>query len=177
MNYAVAWRSEFEDKKNETDDFWYQMEDYLYALPFTNAKSKIDAAIAFLSKEYDEIDFECKDWVNDTYEFMMEMFIRNSVYGDSVLEQYVNQDEITKLINEIYEYYVESVMRDGQVKIHILGEDFSYNLPGDDDKYIEMVQKKFSADRFINLLTEEEKKAVFVEVNLSEVVVIPLKAF
>jgi len=177
MKYAVTWRNNFEDKKAETSDFWYEMEDYLYALPFTNAKSKIDAARAFLIKEYGEIDFEITDWVNDTYEYMMEKFIRYSVCGESLLCQYEKQDKITKLISEIQEYYIECLMRDGQITIHINGENFSYTSPGDDDKYIEMVQEKFCSDRLISLLNEDEKKEAFVEANLSEIMVIPLKFF
>ena len=107
----------------------------------------------------------------------MEKFIRYSVCGESLLCQYEKQDKITKLISEIQEYYIECLMRDGQITIHINGENFSYTSPGDDDKYIEMVQEKFCSDRLISLLNEDEKKEAFVEANLSEIMVIPLKFF
>lgn len=177
MIYAVTWRADFEAKKAETGDFLYEMEDYLYELPITNAKSRINAARAFLLKEYGEIDFEITDWVNDTYDYMMEKFIRYSVDGESLLYQYEKQDEIAELISEIYEYYVECLFMNHQITIHKNGENFSYSRLGDDDKYIEMVQEKFCSDRLISLLNEDEKKEAFVEANLSEIMIIPLKKF
>ncbi len=177
MKYAVTWKSDFEDNKAETSDFWYTMENDLFLLPYTSAKNGEDAARKFLSKEYDNIDWDCTDWKQDTYNYMMEIFIRYSVYGDSVLERYVKQNDIDALIEELQEYYLECMMMDGKVTIHVEGDNCWYSKPGDDDQYIKKVQEKFCSDRLISLLTEEEKKEVFIETNLGDLMVIHLESF
>ncbi|MBE5846810.1 MAG: hypothetical protein E7300_03950 [Lachnospiraceae bacterium] len=133
------------------------------------------AARKFLSIDFDSIDFTDEDWADTVYDYMMEEFIRYSAYGDRVLEQYEKQEEITKLIEEIEDYYTECLILDGKADIHIQNDIFSYSIPGDDDKYIKMVQEKFGHEMLISLLTEDEKKNMYICANLSNLMVIPLK--
>lgn len=176
MKYAVIWTSDFEEGIKDTDNFWYEAED-THSISYTEANNKIEAAVRFLSKEYDEIDFADTFWAQDIYNYMMKSFISYSVCGDKLLEQCERQDEINNLINDIYDYYIESLMKDGKVKIQVYNGEITYTIPGNDEFYIAKVNRKFSSNRLINLLTEDEKKELYIQISLAELMVIPLVQF
>lgn len=176
MKYAVIWTSDFEEGKNNTNNFWYMAED-VHSISYTEANNKIDAAVRFLSKEYDKINFTDTFLAQNVYNYMMESFISYSVDGDKLLKQCERQDEIDNLINDIYDYYIESLMKDGKVKIQVYNGKTTYSTPYNNKFYIDKVNRKFSSNRLINLLTEDEKKELYINISLAELMVIPLVQF
>lgn len=175
MKFAVTYRYDFTRIQSDTNDFYY-CERESDPILFLDAPNREAAARKFLSKDYDELlkrgdEFEIEAYFDD----VMKEFIVCCSYGDSLLEKYEKQKEIDKLTDDIYDYYTEKMMEAGKVKIMIENGETSLREDSDNGDCIKIVHDKFSASRLLELLTDNEKKEVYIETNLRNVMVIRLE--
>ncbi len=177
MKYAVAWLRELLDYKAETCDFCFEEDDcYNYYDVFcVDAKDKREAAKKYILMEYDRLNNSEENFVP---EMIIDWFIRDTFSGDiyhSIPEHYETQKEILALADEIYDYYIECLMMDGKIKITKRGDKVLYSTPSNDDEYVEKALERFPPECLTKLLSEEQKKELYVEAGIYDVAVIPLK--
>ena len=175
MKYVVAYEYDFKRIQTDTNGFC-ALDEENDAIKYLDAPDRITAAINFLSVEYDAmLKRRDKMEIENEYEKTMQAFIESCVWGDDLIEvdKCKRENEICKLIGDINKFYLEKMMEDGKVKIMLINSEPAVLSEDSDNKEeLEEVHKKFPADCLLKLLSKEEKKKLFVEANLANVVVI-----
>lgn len=173
MKYAVALCDNFEFVKGKINNFSFY-EDGKSQFFLVEASSKEEAVKKYLSYWYEDTLHNFPEVKEDIDKDIMEAFVKSVVYGDDFLENYESEKLVLDLTEKIQDYYTESLLIDGKIRIYLNKDEQSYSTPSEDLIYIEKCLKKFPASQLINLLTEKEIKQAFIEANLYDTIVIEL---
>lgn len=175
MRFAVTFRSEFETIKVMTNYFNY-CEDKDYPIKYLDAPNREAAARKFLSADFEQQMKEDKNSIQRWFDSVMKNFISCCVDGGEPILKCQKQEEYSKLVDDIYDSYSEEMMLAGKVNILIdKNEETSCLYDEDDEDCLKKVQEKFPASCLFDLMTDEEKKELYIDIMREDVMVILLE--
>ena len=175
MKYAVTFRYDFMRIQSETNDFFYCESEY-EPIKYLDVPNREAAARLFLSKDYDDLLKRDDEFaIKACFDEAMKAFVECCTCGDILLKECEKQKEVSKLIDDICDFYLEKMMDAGKVKIMIENGETSWSESSDNEDCLKNVYNKFPASNLLELLTNNEKKELYIETNLSNVMVILLE--